>query len=156
MNFVINGHKYNKGYYLANGIYPRWATFVKTITHAVPGGKKSWFSQCREVCRKDVERAYSVLQARFAIVRFPALTWSKDQMWEIMNACVTMHNMTIKSEREHPVFDTKPYHHQGPLVTVDHHVAAAFPTFLAMCQEIRDANTHRQLQDNLVEHLWML
>jgi hypothetical protein len=77
-------------------------------------------------------------------------------MWEIMNACVTMHNMIIKSEREHPVFDTKPYHHQGPLVTVDHHVAAAFAAFLAMCQEIRDANTHRQLQDNLVEHLWML
>jgi hypothetical protein len=25
-----------------------------------------------------------------------------------------------------------------------------------MCQEIQDANSHSQLQDDLVEHLWML
>jgi hypothetical protein len=77
-------------------------------------------------------------------------------MWETMNACVIMHNMIIKSEREHPVYDPEPYHRQGPLANVDHQVPAAFTAFLAMRQEIRDANTHSQLQDDLVEHLWML
>jgi hypothetical protein len=132
VNFVINGHEYNKEYYLADHIYPRWAIFVKTISNAVPGGKNSWFAQCQEVCRKDIECAFGVLQTRFTIVRYPALTWSKDQMWEVMNACVTIHNLIIESEWEHPVLDTEPYHCQGPLVIVDHQVLAAFTAFLTM------------------------
>ena len=70
---------YNKGYYLADGIYSRWSTFVNTIPNPVPGGKNSHFAKVQEACRKDVERAFGVLQSRFAVVWFPAQTWSKDQ-----------------------------------------------------------------------------
>jgi hypothetical protein len=148
VNFVINDHEYNKGYYLADGIYSRWGTFVKTITGVVPGGKKSWFAQCQDSCRKDVERAFGVLQARFSIVRFLELTRSKDPMWEIMNAYVIMHNMIIKSERELLVYDHEPYHRQGSLTTVNHQVPTEFAAFIAVRQEIQDANTHSQLQDD--------
>ncbi|KAK3218167.1 hypothetical protein Dsin_012137 [Dipteronia sinensis] len=47
----------------------------------------------------DVERAFRVLQARFAIVRGPARFWGCDTLNDIMKVCVIMHNMIAENER---------------------------------------------------------
>ena len=71
VNYIINGHEYRMRYYVADSIYPNWSTFVKTIP-CPQGLKKKHFDKAQESARKDVERAFGVLQARFAIVRGPA------------------------------------------------------------------------------------
>jgi hypothetical protein len=87
VDYVVNGHPYDKGYYLADSIYHPWSTFVKTIcTRKDP--KEARFAKEQESARKDVERVFGVLQSR-EIVRHPGMTWSI----EVMTTCVIMHNM---------------------------------------------------------------
>lgn len=69
VEYEVNGNKYTTRYYLANGIYPSWATFVKTIS-CPQGNKKKHFLNVQEAVRKDVERAFGVLQC-FAIAFVP-------------------------------------------------------------------------------------
>nr|GFC62520.1 putative nuclease HARBI1 [Tanacetum cinerariifolium] len=59
--FVVNGVGFEKGYYLADKIYPKWETFVKSFTVA-NDAKHSYFKKHQESERKDVECAFGVLQ----------------------------------------------------------------------------------------------
>ncbi|XP_066167417.1 uncharacterized protein [Oryza sativa Japonica Group] len=60
VKFSVNGNEYNTGYYLADGIYPKWATFVKSIA-APQTEKHKLYAQYQEGARKDVECAFGVL-----------------------------------------------------------------------------------------------
>ncbi|XP_020989523.1 uncharacterized protein LOC107468963 [Arachis duranensis] len=82
-----------------DGIYPEWVTFVKSISK--PQGEKcKLFAQYQEGQRKDVERAFGVLQARFVIIRGPARFWKKKKFANIMKACIILHNMIVDDERD--------------------------------------------------------
>ncbi|GJT92664.1 zinc finger, CCHC-type containing protein [Tanacetum coccineum] len=59
--FVVNGKTYVKGYYLAGGIYPQLSTFVKVFTIA-RDQKTMKFKRVQESARKDIEKAFGVLQ----------------------------------------------------------------------------------------------
>ncbi|XP_023920936.2 uncharacterized protein LOC112032404 [Quercus suber] len=98
INYLINGNDYSMGYYLADGIYPSWATFVKTIP-APQDHKRQHFASAQEAVRKDVERAFGVLQVRFAIVCRPTHFFHLETLKDIMMACIILHNMIVEDER---------------------------------------------------------
>jgi hypothetical protein len=99
VNYTLNRHNYDMGYYLFDGIYPNWATFVKTIK-APTSLKVTHFTTAQEAKQKDVERAFGVLQARFQIVRQPAQLWDEVVLRHIMTACIILHNMIIEDGQD--------------------------------------------------------
>ena len=98
VNFNVNGNQYHLAYYLTDGIYPKWVTFIQSI-RLPQGQKNSLFAQTQEAVKKDVERVFGVLQARFAVVRNPSHLWDKDKIANIMRACIILHNMIVEDER---------------------------------------------------------
>jgi len=62
VNFFLNQRPYNMAYYLADGIYPSYPTFVKSIR--LPRSEPDkLFAKYQERFWKDIERAFGVLQA---------------------------------------------------------------------------------------------
>ncbi|XP_023769283.1 uncharacterized protein LOC111917880 [Lactuca sativa] len=62
-SYVVNGNEYKYGYYLCDGIYPEYATFVKSFSFTADE-KRKLFKLAQESARKDVERAFRVLKQR--------------------------------------------------------------------------------------------
>ena len=58
------------------------------------------FSKQQESKRKDVECAFGVLQARFDIVRRPARLWQRNNVVNILQTCVILHDMIVEDEKE--------------------------------------------------------
>ncbi|XP_048602119.1 putative nuclease HARBI1 [Brassica napus] len=160
VNFSVNGTEYHLAYYLTDGIYPKWATFIQSIP--IPQGPKAvLFAQRQEAVRKDVERAFGVLQARFAIVKNPALSWDKVKIGKIMRACIILHNMIVENERdEYSQYDVSDFQQgEGSRSShVDLNYSTDIPTNIAnqmgVRTRIRDRQTHQQLKGDLVEHIW--
>nr|GEX85943.1 hypothetical protein [Tanacetum cinerariifolium] len=81
--YVVNGVEYHNGYYLADGIYPEWASFVKSFTVATDP-KHTYFKQRQESARKDVERAFGVLQGRWGLIQQPARIYEVNTLRRII------------------------------------------------------------------------
>uniref|UniRef100_A0A0D3A6Q7 DDE Tnp4 domain-containing protein n=1 Tax=Brassica oleracea var. oleracea TaxID=109376 RepID=A0A0D3A6Q7_BRAOL len=155
VNLYVNGTEYHLGYYLTDGIYPKWATFVQSI-RLPQGEKKSLFAKNQEVVRKDVERAFKVLQVRFAIVKNPSKLWDKDKIANIMRACIILHNMIVEDERSSfTQFDVLEFQ-EGE--DVDDTFSVDMPTNLGNTIDrratVRNRQAHAQLKNDLIENIW--
>ncbi|XP_062188842.1 uncharacterized protein LOC133892125 [Phragmites australis] len=154
VSYIINGNRYDMGYYLGDGIYPEWATIVKAIP-APRGNKSIHFSAMQAALRKDVERAFGVLQSRFAIVRGPARVWDQSTLHNIMTACVIMHNMIIEDERG-TASPVQVFDFMGEPTQVHRSGDEGVLHYVETTQAIRNRAVHRQLRADLVEHLWIM
>jgi hypothetical protein len=69
-----------------------------------------------------------------------------------MKACIIMHNMIIEDEGE--VDADERFDDEEENVRASHHRTPNLLEFIKTRKEIRDNESHHQLQEDLVEHLW--
>ncbi|XP_047961393.1 uncharacterized protein LOC125206143 [Salvia hispanica] len=160
VSFVANGNQHNIDYYLADEIYPMWHVFMKTIRCAFEV-KKKYFESRQELARKDVERAFGVLQNRWAIVRGPSRLWHMECIADIMYACIILHNMIVEDEAaaltdwaSDDDDDAGPSHDVATpsgRMGVAHERAERVRAFGNM----RQRQAHIRLQNDLIEELWL-
>ncbi|XP_058781834.1 uncharacterized protein LOC131656071 [Vicia villosa] len=158
VNFFVNQRPYNMAYYLADGIYPSYPTFVKSIRLPQSEPDKL-FAKFQEGCRKDIERAFGVLQARFKIIREPARLWDIADLGIIMRSCIILHNMIVEDERDSysqrwTDFEQSEESGSNAPQPYSTEVLPAFANHVRARSEFRDPNVHQELQADLVKHIW--
>jgi hypothetical protein len=101
--FTINGESFSRKYNLVDGIFPKWPVFVQAIPEPISNAEFS-FSKAQESARKDIERLFGVVKARFKIIRGGNRieTRSLSAACAIMRACFVLHNMIITSDQQLP------------------------------------------------------
>ncbi|KAD4385956.1 hypothetical protein E3N88_26125 [Mikania micrantha] len=63
--FICNDTTYKYVYYLVDGIYPQWATFMNSFTtRQTEDDRRLYFQNRQEGARKDIKRAFNVLKQR--------------------------------------------------------------------------------------------
>uniref|UniRef100_A0A0D3BY44 DDE Tnp4 domain-containing protein n=1 Tax=Brassica oleracea var. oleracea TaxID=109376 RepID=A0A0D3BY44_BRAOL len=115
----------------------------------------------QESTRKDVERAFGVLQARFAIVKNPAILWDKRQIGMVMRTCIILHNMIVENERNgYTQYDTSEFE-EGTSTrssNVDAPDTSEMPpnlgNMLLIRTHVRDRHLHERLKNDLIENIW--
>ncbi|XP_071714395.1 uncharacterized protein [Rutidosis leptorrhynchoides] len=154
VRYTIDGHKFTKRYYLVDDIYSEWATLVKLFKCPFEP-KNVKFKRFQEAARKDVERAFGVLQGRWAILKHPARLFSINKIRRIIYTCVILHNM-ITEDNERNICDLEEDYlrerENMPRRTWTERVELQD----RVDREMRDKRAHHVLRNNLIEHIWTL
>jgi hypothetical protein len=87
MNYSTNGHDYTMNYYLADGIYPSWATFVSPSLN--PWGTR------RNILPKHRKQQGRMSKELLGFSNLGSPLFEEQLIYgtNIMKACVIMHNI---------------------------------------------------------------
>jgi len=92
--YTVNGRVRDWMYFLADGIYPDWAVFIKTYSEPHDEPSKV-FATRQELVRKDVECAFGIIVQKFQILQRPLRNWYHYDIKDLLDCCVILHNMAI-------------------------------------------------------------
>ncbi|XP_071728565.1 protein ALP1-like [Rutidosis leptorrhynchoides] len=136
----------------SDGIYPEWSTIVKSFK-SPPTPETAKFKKYHESARKDIERAFGVLQGRWAIIKNPCRQFYVERIRRIMHSCVILHNMiTEDNGRAMCALEENYRPVRRPRRSFQERVEA----HIRANKELRDSTVHHLLRQKLIEHIWSL
>ena len=94
--FSIMGEQFKHLFLLTDGIYPTWVRFVKAISEAGADPSSTSYKIWQEKSRKDIERAFGVLQIKFPIVARPFKFHKTEIIANTVTTCLILHNMCVQ------------------------------------------------------------
>jgi hypothetical protein len=93
--FQVGSENFWKLFFLVDGIYPNYSRFVKT--YSIPMFlEQIIYAAWQESSRKDIERAFGVLQGSFQIVARPMHAKTHARISEIVLSTLILHNMRVE------------------------------------------------------------
>ena len=129
-------------------------TFIQSI-RLPQGEKNSLFAKTQEAVRKDVERAFGVLQARFAVVKNTSKLWDKDKIANIMRACIILHNMIVEDERSsYTQYNVDEFQEREEVDTFSVTMPSTLGTTIDRRTSVRNKQHHQHLKNDLIENIW--
>ncbi|XP_026400541.1 uncharacterized protein LOC113296447 [Papaver somniferum] len=146
VDFQVGGGRFAMGYYLADGIYPKLCIIVQAYKQ-LRKNIQTCFTKMQEGVRKDVERAFGVLQAKWHIMRGPVEYWDEEDLKFIMLACVILHSMIIQHERRDRAcgtFGDEDYRIYRDIV----------PHQAVNCHELKHEPLYNDIRLRLTNHVW--
>lgn len=153
VRYEVNGRQYNMGYYLADGIYPSWATLISGIS-SPQSNKHRYFTAKQQEYRKDVERAFGVLQAKYAIMKGPARLWNPVDLKFIVDCVVILHNMGILYDRDSEELRIEDYEDATPPNLNPNRNVPEVRELIERHRLIQSRLGNEQLKADLIEHVW--
>jgi hypothetical protein len=75
-------------------------------------------------------------------------------MWNVMDACVIMHNMIIENERD-DIINDQGWDFQCELAELAPGVAS-WEQFMHVTETLHDRHIHDRLQTDLIEHIYFM
>ena len=92
--YNIGSEEFNKMYILVDGIYPRYTRFVHGIKQPATKEEQK-YTKWQEACRKDIERAFGVLQSKWQCLARPMHQMDLSLVGGRMASCLILHNMCV-------------------------------------------------------------
>jgi Plant transposon protein len=105
--YTIGGDEFTKMYILVDGIYPKYSRFVHGIKQPSNKDQKK-YTKWQEASRKDIERAFGVLQGKWQCMARPMHQMDLTLLGNRVASSLILHNMCVSDrvmDDVHAIYD---------------------------------------------------